>query len=155
MSSKTRCFWKEIEGTIKVKGRRRRRRKQLKEKRSYCELKEEALNRSVWKLAVEEKMDFWERLCDDYYYYYYYYYYCGGDDDDDDDDYVVVVVVIVVVDDENDDDDDDNDDDDYDYDDDDDDIATAVCLVSFPTLIKCFFAYEQFQNHQFFHCHMS
>jgi len=43
----------KIEGTIKVRGRLRIRRKQLlydlKEKRGYCQLKEEALDRTVWR----------------------------------------------------------------------------------------------------------
>jgi hypothetical protein len=42
-----------IEGRIEMTGRRGRRRKQLldglKEKRSYCKLKEEALDRTVWR----------------------------------------------------------------------------------------------------------
>jgi hypothetical protein len=43
----------KIEGRIKVTGRLRRRRKQLlydlKEKRGYCQLKEEALDCTVWR----------------------------------------------------------------------------------------------------------
>ena len=43
----------EIEGRIEVTGRRGRRRKQLlddlNEKRGYCKLKEEALDRSLWR----------------------------------------------------------------------------------------------------------
>jgi hypothetical protein len=43
----------KLEGRIEVMGRRGRRRKQLlddlKEKRRYCELKEEALDRTVWR----------------------------------------------------------------------------------------------------------
>jgi len=52
------CFLKHIikvktEGRIKVTGRRGKRRKKLlddlKEKRGYCKLKEEALDRAVWR----------------------------------------------------------------------------------------------------------
>jgi hypothetical protein len=43
----------EIKGRIKVTGRRGRRRKQLlddlKEKRGYCNFKEEALHRTLWR----------------------------------------------------------------------------------------------------------
>jgi hypothetical protein len=42
-------------------GRRGRRRKKLldglKEKRGYCKLKEEAVNRTMWRTALEEAMD--------------------------------------------------------------------------------------------------
>jgi hypothetical protein len=43
----------KLEGRIEMTGRRRRKRKQLlddlKEKRSYCKLKEEALDRTLWR----------------------------------------------------------------------------------------------------------
>jgi len=44
----------KVEGRIEVSGRRGRRRKQLrddlKEKRGYCELKEQALDRTLWRI---------------------------------------------------------------------------------------------------------
>jgi hypothetical protein len=50
------CLLKNInkrKGRIKVRGRRRRKRKQLldniKENRGYCKLKEEALDHTVWR----------------------------------------------------------------------------------------------------------
>jgi hypothetical protein len=43
----------KLEGRIEMTGRRRRRRKQLlddlKEKKSYCQLKKEALDRTLWR----------------------------------------------------------------------------------------------------------
>jgi hypothetical protein len=39
----------KLEGRIEMTGRRGRKRKQLKEKRRYCKLKEEALDRTVWR----------------------------------------------------------------------------------------------------------
>jgi hypothetical protein len=55
----TRCLLKhviegKIKGRIEVTGRRGRRRKQLladlKEKRGYCKLKDEALDRALWRI---------------------------------------------------------------------------------------------------------
>jgi hypothetical protein len=47
----------KIEGRIEVTGRRRKRRKQvpddLKEKRGYWKLKEEALGRNLWEEATD------------------------------------------------------------------------------------------------------
>jgi hypothetical protein len=47
----------EIDGRIRVKGRRGTRSKQLlvelKEKRSYCKLKEDALDRTLWRVRFE------------------------------------------------------------------------------------------------------
>jgi hypothetical protein len=44
----------KLEGRIEMTGRRGRRRKQLlddfKEKRRYCKLKEEALDRTLWRI---------------------------------------------------------------------------------------------------------
>jgi hypothetical protein len=46
----------KIEGMIEMKGRLGRRRKQLlddlKEKRGYCKLREEALDRTVWRTGL-------------------------------------------------------------------------------------------------------
>jgi len=51
----------EITGQIEVTGRRGRRRKNLlddlKDSRGYCELKEEALDRTVWRNLLEEALD--------------------------------------------------------------------------------------------------
>ena len=51
----------KIQGRIDVSGRRGRRRKQLlndlKEKREYCKLKHEALDRTLWRTRLEEAMD--------------------------------------------------------------------------------------------------
>jgi hypothetical protein len=51
----------KIKGGIEVTGRRGRRRRQLlddlKERRGYSPLKEEALDRTIWELAVEEVLD--------------------------------------------------------------------------------------------------
>jgi hypothetical protein len=63
------CLLKHvIEVKITGRGRRRRRRKQLlddlKEKRGYGKLKEEALDRTAWRNG------FVVRQCDYYYYYY-------------------------------------------------------------------------------------
>jgi hypothetical protein len=48
----------KLEGTIEMMGRRGRRCKQLlddlKEKRRYWKLKEEALDRTLWELSLEE-----------------------------------------------------------------------------------------------------
>jgi hypothetical protein len=47
----------KLEGRIEMMGRRGRRRKQLlddlKEKRRYCKLKEEALDRTLWRILFE------------------------------------------------------------------------------------------------------
>ena len=47
----------KIEGRMKVLGRRVRRQKQLldnlREKRGYCKLKEEALDRTAWRTSFE------------------------------------------------------------------------------------------------------
>ena len=44
-----------------MRGRRRRRRRKLlydlKERRGYCHLKEEALDRTMWAFALEEALD--------------------------------------------------------------------------------------------------
>jgi hypothetical protein len=51
----------KLEDRIEMTGRRGRRRKQmlddLEEKRRYWKLKEEALDLSVWRTALEEVMD--------------------------------------------------------------------------------------------------
>ena len=70
-----------IEGKIKGKmqgtRKRRRRRKQilddLKERRRYWKLKEEALDRSLWRTRFGNGYGPAVRQCDDDYCYYYYY----------------------------------------------------------------------------------
>jgi hypothetical protein len=51
----------KLEGRIEMTGRRGRRRKQLlddlREKRRYWKLKEEALDRTVWRTRLEEATD--------------------------------------------------------------------------------------------------
>jgi hypothetical protein len=51
----------KLEGRIEMMGRRGKRRKQLlgglKEKRRYWKLKEEALDRTTWRIALEEAAD--------------------------------------------------------------------------------------------------
>ena len=51
----------KIKGGIEVTGRRRRRRRKLlddlKERRGYSHLKEETLNRTKWRAALEEVLD--------------------------------------------------------------------------------------------------
>jgi hypothetical protein len=50
-----------LEGRIEMTGRRGRRRKQLlydlKEKRRYCKLKEDALDRTLWRTGFEKATD--------------------------------------------------------------------------------------------------
>jgi hypothetical protein len=51
----------KIKGEIEVTGRRGRRRRKLlddlTERRGYCHLKEEALDRTMWRAAWEEALD--------------------------------------------------------------------------------------------------
>ena len=51
----------KIKWRIEVTGRRGRRRRKLldehKERRGYCHLKEEALDRTVWRAALEDALD--------------------------------------------------------------------------------------------------
>jgi hypothetical protein len=51
----------KLQGVIEVKGRQKRRRTKLlddlKERRGYSHLKEEALDRTVWRAALEEALD--------------------------------------------------------------------------------------------------
>ena len=51
----------KIKGGIEVTGRRGRRRRKLlddlKERRGYCHLKEEALDRTMWRATLEEALD--------------------------------------------------------------------------------------------------
>jgi hypothetical protein len=53
----------KIKGGIDVKGRRGRRRRKLlddlKERRGYSHLKEEALDREMWKARFGRRLDLW------------------------------------------------------------------------------------------------
>jgi hypothetical protein len=64
-----RVIEENIEGAIEETGRRGRRRKQLldglKQKRIYCKLKEEALNRTLWRTCLGEGYGPLVRLHDD------------------------------------------------------------------------------------------
>jgi hypothetical protein len=52
---------RKVEGRAEVTGRQGRRRKKppddFKERREYCELKEESPYRTLWRAALEESMD--------------------------------------------------------------------------------------------------